>query len=577
LLLFSSAALHGAQPWSVDDLWNWREVSDVRIRPDGSGVVWVESVSDRKTDLTCSTLWFASLEHREPQRLTEGACHESMPRWSADGRTLAFRSGQTPQIRVRGFSDAQSRPLPQLPAPPLSLAWSPDGTALAYTMLAPGEATEASWAPPDILPFLRARPPKAALFVAQVNGVAAVRIPIGNLEISGDPAWMPDGKSILISASEPGGDLEIYAVALNSGGVRPISHHAGADFSPLPSPDGSRIAWISRDAGPQSYATAKLSVANADGSRAKILAGALDRDVTHIQWSSDSRTVYFLADDRGASHIWSARADGNVRQVTAARERLFGFSLADNGRAVALRAAGEMITFPVDVRGEPAKLASPNGALLAARETHTPEEIQWTSAGHAIQGWVVKPPGRGSPLILDVQDSPRRMCGAEFNLRAQIFAARGSAVLCANTRGTPGFGEEFASVLRTRNPGDDFDDLMRGADYLAEQGLADPAKVHIMGGVLAAWAIGQTNRFRSAVAIDPVLFGGDPQRSPMFYADNFRTPALVIDTGMGPGASELYTALKSRRVDSAFVSFPAPRRPSHDVLQLETILNWLAR
>jgi acylaminoacyl-peptidase len=165
------------------------------------------------------------------------------------------------------------------------------------------------------------------------------------------------------------------------------------------------------------------------------------------------------------------------------------------------------------------------------------------------------------------------MCGAEFNLRSQIFAARGFAVLCANPRGTPGFGEEFASLLRSRNPGDDFDDLMRGADYLINQGIADAGRIHIIGGVTAAWAIGQTERFRSAVAIDPVLFGADPQRSPMFHADSFRTPTLVIDTGAGPGAAELHAALQARRIESPLVSLPS-RSPA---LQLETILSWLAR
>jgi dipeptidyl aminopeptidase/acylaminoacyl peptidase len=520
---------------------------------------------------TCSTLWLASLESREPQHLASDTCNETMPRWSPDGHSVAFLSGRT--LRVRRLIDPHPRLLRELPAAPLSLAWSADSTALAYTAPVSEQASDAWWAPPAILPFLRPRPPMAALFVMAATGTAPVRIPIGKLEVFGEPAWNPDGKSILISAAEPGGDPEIYAVALNLGGARPISHHAGPDFSPLPSPDGSRIAWISRDAGPQSYATAKLNVANADGSRAKILAGTLDRDVTHIQWSSDSRSVYFLADDSGASHIWSARADGNVRQVTAARERLFDFSLADNGRAVVMRSGGELVTFPVDVRGEPVKLAVPNGPLMAARETRDVEEIHWASAGRTIQGWLVRPPGERLSLILDVQDGPRRMCGPEFNLRSQIFAARGFAVLCANTRGTPGFGEEFAGLLRSRNPGDDFDDLMRGADYLVSQGIAEPAKIHIIGGITVAWAIGQTERFRSAVAIDPVLFGADPQRSPMFHADSFRTPTLVIDTGAGPGAAELHSALQARRVDSPLVSL-LPRSPT---LQVETILSWLMR
>ena len=125
---------------------------------------------------------------------------------------------------------------------------------------------------------------------------------------------MPDGQSILVSAAPPpaaanvleGG--EIYSVRVAGGECRQITRHPGPDYSPVPSPDGSRIAWIAREPKAQSYVTAKLYVANADGSRAKVLAGTLDRDVSHLQWSNDSRTVYFLADDRGATHVYAARA-----------------------------------------------------------------------------------------------------------------------------------------------------------------------------------------------------------------------------------------------------------------------------
>lgn len=540
VLLFCATALNAAQPWSVDDLWTWREVTDVRIRPDGSSAAWVEASSIRGTNNTCTTLWLASIPTAKPQRLDGDACNQSHPRWSPDGRSLAYLAGG--QIWIRAFAGERPRQITHAASPPLAFAWSPDATALAYTA-------------------------HTFLYVVPLSGGAPVPVPTGKLNVLGEPAWMPDGKSILISAAEPGGDAEIYSVALDSGSAHQITHHAGPDFDPLPAPDGSRIAWISRDARAQSYVTAKLNVANPDGSRGKILAGALDRDVTHIQWSSDSRTVYFLAEDRGESRVWSARADGSVRQATTAGERLVDFSLADNGLAAAVRPSGEILTFPVDVPGAPALLASPNAPLLAARNTSAPEEIHFPSAGRAIQGWITRPPGfdraRRYPLVLDVRDAPRRMCGLGFDLRAQILAARGFVVLCANPRGTPGFGEEFGNLLRTRDPGDDFDDLMRGADYLIAQGFIDPARMHIIGGPLAAWAIGQTDRFRSAVAVDPPAVNGtDPER--------LHTPTLVIDTGTGKGAYDMYSALRARRIDTELLRVWGPQ-------QLEAILSWLAR
>jgi acylaminoacyl-peptidase len=127
---------------------------------------------------------------------------------------------------------------------------------------------------------------------------------------------------------------------------------------------------------------------------------------------------------------------------------------------------------------------------VAEREAGVTEEVQYASDGKTIQGWVVKPPGfdgaRKYPLLLDIDDAPRRMCGPEFRWRGQWFAARGFVVLCANPRGTPGYGEEFGNLIRSRFPGDDFDDLMRGVDAVIARGFIDPERLAIRGGLLAA-------------------------------------------------------------------------------------------
>ena len=118
---------------------------------------------------------------------------------------------------------------------------------------------------------------------------------------------------------------------------------------------------------------------NADGSRARALSGSLDRDAADPQWSSESRTVYFLADDRGATHVYAARNDGTVRQATDKPERLRGFSLADNGRAASVRSSategGDVVTFTVDVVSQPVTLAAPNERLLADRDIGPVEEL----------------------------------------------------------------------------------------------------------------------------------------------------------------------------------------------------------
>jgi acylaminoacyl-peptidase len=624
LLFFAARCAPAGQPFTPADWWNWRDIGTPRINSEGTAVVYVESWNLRDGDRACANLWTVATAGGTPRRLTDGPWRDNSPTWSPDGASLAYLSDRdgTPQIWVRRLDSAAGQRITRLEAPPLTIAWSPDGTLLAYTAPTVQAPPAAPWAPAAILPFLRRAAARVQLFVVPAVPSAARALPLGDLDgaldIHGEPAWMPDGQSILASAAAPpdaaraleGG--EIYAVRVAGGERRQITRHPGPDYAPVPSPDGSRIAWLAREPKPQSHVTTKLYVANADGSRAKVLAGALDRDVSHVQWSNDSRTVYFLADDRGATHVYAARSDGSVRQVTNAAERLRGFSLAGNGRAVAVRqtssAPAELVMFPVDLPAKPVKLAAANAALLAERVLGAVEEIQYTSDGKTIQGWTVKPPGfdaaKKYPLLVDIDDAPRRMCGGEFRLRAQIFAARGFVVLCANPRGTPGYGEEFGNLIRSRFPGDDFDDLMRGVDHLIAKGYIDPARLSISGGLLAAWAIGHTDRFHAAVVRHAIadwvtdvahapdgihraaawmgaMPWDDPEQyvkhSPIYFAGNFRTPTLVLAGDADPGAEELYFALQSRKVDSALVRLGAEGRPSRVILEWEAMLGWLGK
>src|SRR6185369_3451387 len=110
-----------------------------------------------------------------------------------------------------------------------------------------------------------------------------------------------------------------------------------------------------------------------------------------------------------------------------------------------------------------------------------------------------------------------------FNLRAQIFAAHGFVVLCVNPRGTPGYGEVFGNLLPTRNPGDDFDDLMAGVEFLVAKGYVDPQRISVTGGLLSAWTIGHATRFRSAVVS---RLEGDWGSKP--WGETPKTPTLVL-------------------------------------------------
>jgi dipeptidyl aminopeptidase/acylaminoacyl peptidase len=585
--MLAATGAAGREPFAAKDLRVWRTASDPRIRADGKWAVYVEAAGDGR-----SNLWVASADGRERRQWTDGSWRDRSPRWSPDGERIAWISdrGGNAHVRVRRF-DSTAEVEIRSEAAPVALAWSAEGEAIAFT--AQVDAAKAPvWAPADALPFLRRAAPVAQVFVVPSAGGTPRQVSRAGTGCASEPSWSLDGKVVVAAC-----DGALVALDARGGAAKRLTTEPGLYEAPIVSPDGARIAFLRTDRKPQSYVVRKVWVMNADGSRARALSGSLDRDARAPQWSSESRTVYFVADDRGATHVYAARNDGTLRQVTNKAERLAGFSLADNGRAVSVRSTategGDVVTFTVDSITQPVTLAAPNERLLAERDLGGVEEMSYASEGRTIQAWLVKPASfdasKKYPLLVDVADDPRRMYGVEFQLRAQMFAARGFVVLCANPRGAPGYGEEFGSLLRTRNPGDDFDDLMRGVDTAVAKGYVDGQRVAIAGGLVAAWAIGHSTRFYRAVARRPivdwtaaperaaealgVMAWEDPElyvkRSPIFAAQNFRTPTLIL-AGEAEAQSEmLYEALRARGVEAAML------RAADPVVELETVAAWL--
>lgn len=597
-LLVCAAGAWAGSPWNPDDIWSWRTPRDPQISPDGRRVVYLEDWNEHGSDSVYSSLWLVSIDDKQPLCLTDAPFRMQSPRWSPDSTRIAWSSGQgSLNVLTVGGDGAKAT---SVGVSPLALAWSRDGQSIAFTALVPPPQNRPAWAPASIqswlVPQSRAH---IALFVVPAGGGTWQNLTGPGFDAVGEPSWARDGKSIVIAAA----DGQIYSIRLADQVARRLTDDSNRNENPVVSPDGSKIAWMATDSALRSYSIRKLYVMNADGTRAKLLAGALDRNPEYPHWSSDSRTVYFLADDSGATHVYASRNDSTVRQVTHGGERLRGFSLADNGRAVTVRSTGqavELVTFPVDMPPPTAAvLAAPMAKLLAEREIAAAEEIQVPSAGKSIQGWVIKPPhfdaARKYPLLLDIADDPRRMFGPEFSLRAQIFAARGWVVLRVNPRGTPGYGEQFGRLLPTRYPGDDADDLLAAVDFVVAKGGIDEQRIAVSGGLLAAWMLGHSDKFAAVVARRPIvdftlagvraapwmgaLPWDDPDRyvkhSPIYFASSWKAPTLVFAGDPDPQSDEFYAALQERRVKSAMVRVPDWSRPSAEVVELETTLAWL--
>ncbi|MBC2779048.1 alpha/beta hydrolase family protein [Parasphingopyxis marina] len=561
----TAAAEPAAGPERVltgSDLFSLEVAADPQISPDGRWIAYVRRSGDIMTDRFRPTIWLVDTRSGEQVPIAAGPGSHMSPRWSPDGRRLAYISsaeGEASQLFVRWMASGEAVRLTGLPNAPGSIAWSPDGRNIAYAMLVPGEAARlgsrpdapegAEWADPlDVTTAIsyRAdgagylRPGFSQIFVVPADGGAARQLSFGNYQHDGPLSWSADGRTILFSGNlTPDWELdpiesEVYALDVATSAITPLTDRDGPDASPAASPDGRHIAWLGFDDQRLGYQNVELYVANPDGSGRRSLTSTLDRSIGAVDWAADSRALYIAYDDHGRTRVARVSLSGDIRTVAegltgASLDRPYsggGFSVARDG-TVAI--TGGPATRPADVvlvrGGNRRQLTHLNDGLLAGKTMGEVRHIETASSfdGRTIEGWLTLPPhhveGQRHPLILEIHGGPFAAYGPHFSTDNQLYAAAGYAVLSVNPRGSTSYGAEFANLIHHAYPGHDYDDLMSAVDAAIAQGYADPDQLFVTGGsgggVLTSWIVGNTNRFRAAATQKPVI--------------NWTTQALVSD------------------------------------------------
>ncbi len=622
------------------------------VSPDGRNIlfsrVWVDKVNDR----SASNLWITDVEGKRVRELTAGSWRDSSPVWSPDGKRIAFISDRdgTSQLHVMWLDTREVAQLTHLQDTPSNLAWSPDGKQLAFTSFIPDDnpilsvklparPKGAKWAEPAILIDRlswrsdgRGPLPKGSshIFVidAELGGTPR-RLTSGDYS-HGEPEWSVDGRRIYFSAirkPDPeylNGDSEIYSVDLDTLEVRALTDRKGPDGGACVSPDGRWIAYTGYDEKNYTSHLSSLYLMDAEGGNKKLLAGNLPNSPSNIFWAPDSSGVYCLMAERGQSNAYLVTTTGKAGKVTEGIHYLSGLSAAKSGQAAAILSTfhqpGSLVTFNLTRPFKAQKLVDVNQDVLAGVKLGEAEELWYKSSdGWDVQGWLIKPaefdPAKKYPLLLYIHGGPWSMYSVAFNWDWQNFAAHGYAVLFTNPRGSTGYGQDFVNGIQFSYPGRDYDDLMAGVDAALAKGFIDKDNLFVCGGsgggVLTAWIVGHTDRFRAAVSMRPVInwhsFVGttdghmwyrqfqkypweDPMeyaaRSPLHYVANVKTPTMVMTgeadlrTPMGQ-SEEYYRALKMLKKDTLLVRMPEEyhgwRRPSHRLLQQLYLRAWFEK
>lgn len=609
---------------SLEHYMDLETVSDPQIAPDGSRIAYTRSWFDMVNDRRESSLWLMDADGSRNRHLLDG----SGVQWSPDGTRILFTAPGDPagaQIHVRWMdAEGATSQITRLENGPANVRWSPDGDWIAFTsrvddradfagVSLPDRPEGAQWtAGPKIVERAGYKRDRSGyvdtgwthLFVVPAEGGTPRQLTSGDWNHNG-VAWSPDGTEIYFTSyrtddwddPENWQESDVYAVQVASGAVRRLTDKRGADGSPVPSPDGSLIAYISGDEHGDTYRNSRIHVMNRDGSGQRSISGDFDRPTGGLMWAPDGGGLYFSVSREGYRSLHFSSVDGGVQQLTEGKRLMTLSSFSEAGMAVGTISSayepGDLYRWRLDEPEDPMRLTSVNADILHNVTLGEVEEVWYRSDPFDIQGWIVKPPDfdpeREYPLMLAIHGGPHSMYNGGFNFAFQEHAANDYVVLYTNPRGSTGYGTPFANAIQHDYPGIDMQDLMRGVDYMLETGYIDEDNLFVYGcsggGILTTYIVGNTDRFTAASANCPIVnwmsamgtsdaisytrtfevpFWEDPtewiDRSSIFYVGNVTTPTMLMTgeldlrTPMGQ-TEEYYQALQYVGVPTVMVRF----------------------
>jgi dipeptidyl aminopeptidase/acylaminoacyl peptidase len=530
---------------TLDDLYRLREVSAPEISPEGAWVAYTVSSPDTAKDQADSDLWMTSWDGRRSVRLTTTKASERSPRWSPDGRYLAFLSSredprEVAQVWLLDRTGGEAERLTNLPGGVSEYAWSPDGKRLALIARDPdpdsaaagSDSGKAATPKPIVIRRFQFKEDETGYLGTRRDHLYVFDLARRKAELvtPGDyyetsPSWSPDGRSVaFVSKRRPEFDRtanwDLYVVEASAGAVpRQVTTFEGPDMDPdwggrppAWSPDGKHLAYV--QGGPLKliyYAGQKLAVVPVSGGASRVVTPALDRNVLSPRWSADGSKILFLLEDDRVTHLASVPAQGGeVQMLTRGRRLVSDFSLSGSGKLAVLAsspmAPAEVFAFEGD---NLRPLSRQNDEWLRSIRLAPTEEISFRSRdGTSINGFLIRPvnyrAGSRVPTVLKIHGGPVYQFFNEFNVEWQLLAAEGFAVVAANPRGSSGRGEKFSTAIWAEWGNKDGQDVLAAVDYAVAQGVADSTRLGVggwsYGGILTNQVIARDQRFKAAIS-----------------------------------------------------------------------------
>ena len=586
LMLLVSAAPAQTHIPTLDDLLTLKSIGGTQISPDGKWVAYTVSYGDFKQDAFVTQIWLANSETGKSVQLTRGDKSSTNPRWSPDGRWLAFLSNRVEdknQIFVIDPSGGESQQLTKSETAISNFAWSEDGKSIAYTATEPTaqplKDRKDYYGDYDVV-----HEGYSYIHLWTLDVAEAMKAPLAGkqrtkkMDFSVDSfSWSPDGSTIVFSATVnpdliQGVTSDIYLLRLSDDSVKKIVDQPGPDSGPRFSPDGKQIVFSSAMGEKLYFASnSRLAIVGVDGGTPKSITDGFDENPGLIEWNRDG--IYFAGLEKTTSHLFRVDpVSGKITRISQPDNLMSGsFSFTHNADRIAFTVASPTSineVFVSDTRNfAPRKLTNLNEQTKSFT-LGTRELISWKSQdGTTIEGVLIKPadfdPAKKYPLLCIIHggptgvDRPVLLTPDARYYPSDIWAARGALILKVNYRGSAGYGEKFRK-LNVGNLGvGDAWDVLSGVDNLIAKGWVDKNKVACMGwsqgGYISAFLTTSSDRF-VAISVGAGIsnwatyyyntditpftinyLGNDPaedpaiysKTSPMSYIKKAQTPTLI--------------------------------------------------
>jgi dipeptidyl aminopeptidase/acylaminoacyl peptidase len=620
------------QPLTPEDILKFENIGDAQLSPDGKTIAFVRGKPFKPDGVSVhATIWLCDVATGKIRQLTSGPRTDTLPRWSPDGKQLAFLSNRLSEKQKQIFlidpHGGEARALTTLkgiiPTPRglNALQWSPDGQQLGFLLKdSYSEEERTRRRQKDDAIVFEQNPLYVRAWSVRIDDQSVRCISPEQLQVW-EFSWHPDSQRMAATVSDVPYESAWYSNRLVTFAIEGDTHELWSSSRQvsLPgwSPDGSQVTFISATWSDRGCAAGDLWTIAAEGGEANHVSAGTVASFGWYSWTTDSRQLLAIGHERGGTGIH--RFDIPEKTATAlwweeaavTEAHWPRFSVASDNTIALIK---EDPAHPRDLwvgqlQGDQLDWKQLTNLHPLADTFLTGETSfhHWQGADDwPMQGLLIKPtnyePGTSYPLVMWVHGGPTGVSGSRYYTSfgwCQLMANAGYAVFLPNYRGSVGWGLEFSESNLGDMGGKDFEDMLLGIDSLVDAGIADAERLAVAGwsygGFISAWAVSQSQRFRAAVMgagishwssfhgksclsdWDAMYYQADPyersgkfeQFSPITYAHDIQTPTLILhgEQDQDVPVEQAYTFFRTLKDQEVPVELVVYPRESHAVTE----------